>query len=57
MSLINRLHACLDDDHGQDLLEYALLVTLLVLVAIVAVTAAGVHVDGMFTYIVARVPA
>jgi len=35
-------------DEGQDLLEYALLVALIALVAIVGVTAAGVKVNTIF---------
>ena len=36
-------------DEGQDLLEYALLVALIALVAVGAVTAAGVQVNTIFT--------
>ncbi len=35
-------------DEGQDLLEYALLVALIALVAVGAVTAAGVQVNNIF---------
>ena len=35
-------------DEGQDLLEYALLVALIAIVAVGAVTAAGVQVDAIF---------
>ncbi len=35
-------------DEGQDLLEYALLVALIALVAVGAVTAAGVQVNAIF---------
>jgi len=38
-------------DEGQDLLEYALLVALIALVAVGAVTAAGVSVNNIFTQI------
>ena len=38
-------------DEGQDLLEYALLVALIALVAVGAVTAAGVQVDAIFQQI------
>lgn len=38
-------------DEGQDLLEYALLVALIALVAAGAVAAAGVQVDAIFTQI------
>jgi len=38
----------LDDESGQDLLEYALLVALVVLVAIGAVTAVGTTINTVF---------
>jgi Flp pilus assembly pilin Flp len=42
----------LADESGQDLLEYALLVALIALVAVGAVTAVGVNINGVFwTYI------
>jgi Flp pilus assembly pilin Flp len=44
-------------DEGQDLLEYALLVALIALVAVGAVTAAGGKVQAIFTAIVAALPA
>jgi len=37
------------EDEGQDLLEYALLVALIALVAVGAVTAAGVSVNDIFS--------
>jgi pilus assembly protein Flp/PilA len=40
-------------DEGQDLLEYALLVALIAIVAVGAVTAAGVQVDAIFNNIAA----
>jgi Flp pilus assembly pilin Flp len=43
-------------DEGQDLLEYALLVALIALVAVASVTAAGVSVDAIFKGIVAAIP-
>ena len=42
-------------DEGQDLLEYSLLVALIALVAVGAVTAAGVSVDGIFTNIAGQI--
>ena len=39
------------NDDGQDLLEYALLVALIAIVAVGAVTAAGQTVNGIFTNI------
>ena len=41
MNLINRLRKLLRNDSGQDLLEYALLVALIALVAVGAITATG----------------
>jgi pilus assembly protein Flp/PilA len=40
-------------EDGQDLLEYALLVALIAIVAVGAVTAAGVQVDAIFNNIAA----
>jgi pilus assembly protein Flp/PilA len=47
------MRAFVRDDSGQDLLEYALLVGLIALVAVLAVTAAGVSINGIFTAIAA----
>ena len=44
------------DEDGQDLLEYALLVALIALVAVAGVTAAGIRVKDIFTAIVAAIP-
>jgi pilus assembly protein Flp/PilA len=44
------------NEDGQDLLEYALLVALIALVAVAGVTAAGVQVDAIFDAIVAAIP-
>ena len=44
-------------DEGQDLLEYALLVALIALVAVGGVMAAGVRVNDIFNAIVAAIPA
>jgi pilus assembly protein Flp/PilA len=38
-------------EEGQDLLEYALLVALIAIIAVGAVTAAGVRVDAIFNQI------
>jgi Flp pilus assembly pilin Flp len=47
-----RKRSALDEESGQDLLEYALLVALVVLVAIGAVTAVGTTINSVFwTYI------
>jgi Flp pilus assembly pilin Flp len=44
------------DEEGQDLLEYALLVALIALVATAAVTAAGLKVKDIFNAIVSAIP-
>ena len=54
MSVIRRLRALVGHDEGQDLIEYALLVGLISLVAVAAVTAAGGSVNDIFTNIAAR---
>ena len=46
--IINRLRSLVRDDSGQDLLEYALLVALIALVAVVGITAAGQNVNTIF---------
>jgi pilus assembly protein Flp/PilA len=51
MNFINRLRSLVKKDEGQDLLEYALLVALIALVAVGAVTAAGTSVNTIFTTI------
>jgi pilus assembly protein Flp/PilA len=48
MVFINRLAAFVRDDEGQDLLEYALLVALIALVAVGAITLAGKNVNSIF---------
>jgi Flp pilus assembly pilin Flp len=45
----------LKNEEGQDLLEYALLVALIALVAVGAVTAAGQSVSGIFSQIAAAI--
>ena len=44
------------NEDGQDLLEYALLVALIALVAVAGVTAAGVQVDAIFTAVADAIP-
>jgi pilus assembly protein Flp/PilA len=48
MHLITRLRALVRDAKGQDLLEYALLVALIALVAYGAVELTGTNVDAIF---------
>jgi len=51
MKLVNAVKSFARNDEGQDLLEYALLVALIALVAIGAVQAAGTSVSKIFTSI------
>jgi pilus assembly protein Flp/PilA len=53
MDLINRLRKLARGDEGQDLLEYALLVALIALVAVGAITLAGTNVNIIFGKIAA----
>jgi pilus assembly protein Flp/PilA len=48
MDLMNRMRAFVNEDSGQDLLEYALLVGLIALVAVLAVTSTGSSVNKIF---------
>ena len=51
MNLIARLITFVKKDDAQDLIEYALLVGLISLVAVVALTATGTSVNNIFTAI------
>jgi pilus assembly protein Flp/PilA len=51
MQLISRLRTFVRDHEGQDLLEYALLVALIALVAVAAVTLTGANVNSIFEQI------
>ena len=51
MKFINAVRSFVRAEEGQDLLEYALLVALIALVAVGAVTAAGGSVKTIFTSI------
>jgi pilus assembly protein Flp/PilA len=53
--LVSYLKPLMSQEEGQDLLEYALLVALIAIVAIGAVTAAGVSVNTIFTNVAARI--
>ena len=54
MKLITRLRTFGRNSEGQDLLEYALLVALIALVAVAAVTLTGTNVNSIFTQIAAK---
>ena len=53
MNLITTLRSLGRNDEGQDLLEYALLVALIALVAVAAITLAGQNVNTIFQNIAA----
>jgi len=57
MRLIECLRIFAKDDSGQDLLEYALLVALIALVAFGAVAAAGTQVNAIFNTIASQLQA
>jgi len=57
MDLINRLRAFAKNDEGQDLIEYALLVGLISLVAVAAIGLAGKSVNTIFQSIQAQLAA
>jgi pilus assembly protein Flp/PilA len=48
LSMITRLQSIVRREEGQDLLEYALLVALIALVAVGAITLAGQNVNTIF---------
>jgi Flp pilus assembly pilin Flp len=54
MNFITRLRTFARNEEAQDLIEYALLVGLISLVAVAAITAAGGSVNTIFTTIGAR---
>jgi Flp pilus assembly pilin Flp len=55
MNVITRLRALKRNTEGQDLLEYALLIALIALVAYGAVAATGTSVSGVFNSIATRI--
>jgi pilus assembly protein Flp/PilA len=54
MNLITRMRAFAVNDEGQDLLEYALLVALIALVAVAAITLTGTNVKTIFENVAAK---
>jgi Flp pilus assembly pilin Flp len=57
MTLVNRVRTFVHDDSGQDLLEYALLVALIALVAFGAIQLAGQSVNNIFSNIATKLAA
>ena len=57
MKFIARLKKFAHAETGQDLLEYALLVALIALVAVAGITTAGTNVNTIFTQIAAKIVA
>ena len=55
-NLIASVRSFVRQDEGQDLLEYALLVALIAVVAVLAVTDAGTKVKDVFAKIVTDIP-
>ena len=54
-ALVNFVKSIRRNEEGQDLLEYALLVALIAVVAVGAITAAGTSVQAAFTAIAAAI--
>jgi pilus assembly protein Flp/PilA len=54
MTVFMRLRSFSRNEEGQDLIEYALLVGLISLVAVAAITAAGGSVNAIFTAVGAK---
>ena len=54
LSIITRLQSIVRREEGQDLLEYALLVALIALVAVGAITLAGSNVNTIFGQIAGK---
>jgi len=52
-----RMCTLVRNEEGQDLVEYAMLVSLIALLSVVAVTAAGGQVQNIFNAVVAAIPA
>jgi len=57
MRFIHRVITFVKKDEGQDLIEYALLVGLISLVAVAALTLTGTNVNTIFTTIAAKLGA
>jgi pilus assembly protein Flp/PilA len=55
MNLVTYLRSLVREDKGQDLLEYALLIALIALVAVGAITTAGTNVSTTFTNIANKI--
>ena len=53
MQLVSRVRRFIRRDEGQDLLEYALLISLIAIVCVGAITAAGTNVKDIFDKIAA----
>lgn len=57
MKFFNQMRSFVRDEEGQDLIEYALLVGLVSLVAVAALTTTGTSVNAIFTAISAKLAA
>lgn len=55
--LITRVRSLIRGEEGQDLIEYAMLVSLIALICVLAVTAAGEQVQAIFEAVAAQIPA
>ena len=56
MTLLSRVETLRDREEGQGMIEYSLLAALISVIAIVAITAVGVDVNGVFEDVQAALP-
>lgn len=56
MSLFNQLKACLTDESGQGMVEYALIIALIAIVVIGVISALGGSITNVFQSIVDALP-
>ena len=54
--LMTRIRSLVRNEEGQDLIEYAMLVSLIALICVIAVTAAGAQVEAIFTAVAGAIP-
>ena len=55
--LMTRIRSLVRNEEGQDLIEYAMLVSLIALICVVAVTLAGEQVQAIFAAVAGAIPA
>jgi pilus assembly protein Flp/PilA len=56
-TLVALIHRIVREEEGQDMVEYALILGLISIVAVVAVTATGTKISAIWTAVAAAIPA